>query len=214
MIRVGERLQEKRIRRGLAIEDVSKATKIRVSFLSALEKGDYKNLPSSTYSYGFVRNYAKFLGLPEEETLALFKREYDEEKFQKVLPDGLVAGKDFPLRRIRFGQTLKIVSLIFLVFIFYILFQYRYAILNPPLDVSSPLEGGAVSSQKVLVAGKTDSNATVFVNNETASVDKNGKFKKNINVFSGKVKITVKSVNKFGRTTIVERNIEVKPPSL
>lgn len=213
MIRVGERLQEKRIRRGLAIEDVSKATKIRVSFLSALEKGDYKNLPSSTYSYGFVRNYAKFLGLPEEEALALFKREYDEEKFYKILPEGLV-GKDFPLRRIRFGQTIKIVSLIFLVFIVYILFQYRYAILNPPLNISSPKEGDAIASQEVVITGKTDSNATVFINNETASVDKEGNFRKKINVFEGKTKITIKSVNKFGRTTIIERNIEVKPPSL
>jgi len=42
-------------------------------------------------------------------------------------------------------------------------------------------------------------------------LDKEGNFRKKINVFSGKVKIIIKSVNKFGRTTIVERNIEVKP---
>ena len=213
MIRVGQRLQKERIARGLTIEDVSKATKIRVSFLSALEKGEYKNLPSSTYSYGFVRNYAKFLGLPAPETLALFKREYDEEKLYKVLPEGLVRGKDFPLRRIRFGRSVKLVIFIFLVFLLYILFQYRYAILNPPLNISSPKENSIISSQTVDVIGKTDSNATLFVNNEAVSLDKEGNFRKKINVFSGKVKIIIKSVNKFGRTTIVERNIEVKPPS-
>lgn len=211
MIRVGQRLYEERKRCGLSIEDVSKATKIRISFLSALEKGDYRKLPSSTYSYGFVRNYAKFLGLPEEEILALFKREYDEDKFYKILPEGLARGKDFPLRRIRFAQTFKVVILIFAVFLLYILFQYRYAILNPPLDISSPKEGEAIELPEVFVSGKTDSNATLFVNNEAVLLDKEGNFKKSISVFPGKAKVTVKAVNKFGRTTIIERNIEVKP---
>lgn len=210
MIRVGERLQKERIKKGLTLEEVAKSTKIRSSFLSFLEKGEYKSLPSGTYVYGFVRNYAKLLGLPAEETLALFKREYDEEKFYKVLPEGLIAGKDFPLRRIRFAQTLKIVALIFVVFLSYILFQYRYAILNPPLNISNPAENSVIASQEVLVTGKTDSNATVFVNNEAVSLDKEGNFRKKLNVFSGKAKITIKSVNKFGRTTVVERNIEVK----
>lgn len=214
MIHVGERLQKERIRKGLTLDEISRQTKIRSSFLNSLEKGEYKKLPSGTYAYGFVRNYAKFLGLPEEETLALFKREYDEEKFYKVLPAGLVGGNDFPLRRIKFGRNIKIVISIFLFFILYILFQYRYAILDPPLDVVSPLEGDTVTSQEVFVSGKTDSNATVFVNNEGVLLDKEGNFRKKINVFSGKAKIIIKSVNRFGKTTVVERNIEVKSPPL
>jgi len=211
MIHIGERLQKERIKKGLTLEEVAKATKIRSSFLDSLEKGEYKKLPSSTYAYGFVRNYAKFLGLPQEETLALFKREYDEEKFYKVLPEGLVGGKDFPLHRTKVGRGIIVVVCIFLVFILYILFQYRYAILNPPLNISNPAENSVISSQTIDVIGKTDSNATVFVNEEAASLDKEGNFRKKINVFSGKTKITIKSVNKFGRITIVERNLEIKP---
>ena len=212
MIHVGERLQKERVRKGFTLEEVAKATKIRSSFLDSLEKGEYKKLPSSTYAYGFVKNYAKFLGLPQEETLALFKREYDEEKFYKVLPEGLVGGKDFPLHRTKVGRGIIAVICVFLVFILYIFFQYRYAIINPPLDISSPKENDTITSQEVLVTGKTDSNATVFVNEEAVSLDKGGNFMKKINVFSGKTKITIKSVNKFGKTTIVERNIEAKSP--
>ena len=73
MVHVGEKLSEERIRRGLTLEEVAKATKIRASFLQAIEKGEYKKLPSGTYVHGFVRNYAKFLGLPEYEILSLFK---------------------------------------------------------------------------------------------------------------------------------------------
>lgn len=210
MVRAGERLYEERIKRGYTLEEVSKATKIRSSFLSDIEKGEYKKLPSGTYAHGFVRNYAKFLGLPEDELLALFKREYDEEKFLKVLPEGLLRKDDLPLKRIKFAQTFKVLILVFFVLLVYIIFQYRFAIFNPPLNVSSPKENSIISSQTILVIGKTDPNSTIFINNETASLDNDGSFKKTINVFPGRAKITIKAVNNFGRTTIKERNIEVK----
>ncbi len=210
MIRVGQRLQDARLNRGLTLEEISKTLKIKYSFLQALEDGDYKQLPSSTYAYGFVRNYAKFLGLPEDETLALFKREYDAEKYQKVLPEGLVK-REFPIYRFKFGQTFKLLSLVFVALFLYIVFQYKSAIFNPPLEVISPEENSIVTSQAIIVTGKTDPETTVYVNNEATLVDEEGKFEKRINVFPGKAKITVKAVNKFKKTTVVERNIEVKP---
>ncbi|OGH24088.1 MAG: hypothetical protein A3B47_04435 [Candidatus Levybacteria bacterium RIFCSPLOWO2_01_FULL_39_24] len=210
MIHVGEKLYEERIKRGLTLDEVAKATKIRASFLQAIEKGDYKKLPQGTYAHGFVRNYARFLGLPEHEILALFKREYAEDKFVKVLPEGLTKDSDFSLSKFKITQTLKVLLLIFIVLLVYIIFQYRSAIFNPSLRVSAPAENSIVSSQVVTVIGKTDPNATVFINSEPASLDKDGNFKKTINVFPGRAKITIKSVNNFKRTTILERYIEVK----
>ena len=210
MVHAGERLYQERIKRGYTLEEVSKATKIRSSFLTYIEKGEYKKLPSGAYAHGFVRNYAKFLGLPEYEILSLFKREYDEEKFVKVLPEGLFRKEDFPLRKIKFARTVKLLILIFTVLVAYIIFQYRAAIFNPMLNVSYPLENSIISLQTVTVIGKTDLNSTVFVNNETASLDKDGNFKKTINVFPGTAKIVIKAVNNFNKTTTVERHVEIK----
>ena len=210
MVHVGERLQKERIKRNFAIAEVAKSTKIKPSFLEAIEKGDYKKLPSSTYISGFIRNYARFLGLPEQEFLALFKREYDEEKFIKVLPEGMVGKDDFPLKRIKFAQTFKILALIFVLLLAYIVFQYRSAIFNPPMSISYPSDNQIIMSQEITVTGKTDANSTVYINNETASLDKQGNFKKTINVFPGKSKIIIKSVNNFNKTTVLERHIEVK----
>ena len=210
MIHAGVRLFEARIKKGYTLEEISKATKIRSSFLSAIEKGDYKKLPSGTYALGFVRNYARFLGLPERGLLALFKREYDEEKFIKVLPEGLARREDFPLKRIKIAQTFKILILVFIALLAYIIFQYRSAIFNPPLNVSKPLEGDIIKTQEVNVVGRTDPNSTVFINNETASLDKDGNFTKTINVFPGRAKITIKAVNNFNKITIVDRHIEVR----
>ncbi len=210
MIHAGERLYQERVRKGYTLEEVSKATKIRFSFLSSIEKGEYKKLPSGTYAHGFVRNYAQFLGLPEHELLALFKREYDEEKFQKVLPTGLLRKEDSPLKKLKFAQTFKVLILIFISLLAYIIFQYRAAIFNPTLSVSKPTEGEIIKTQEVDVIGKTDLNSTVFINNETAFLDKDGNFKKTINIFPGRAKIVIKTVNNFNKTTTLERRIEVK----
>lgn len=210
MLHLGERLSEERIKRGYSLEEVSKATKIRQSFLSAIENGEYKKLPSSTYVHGFVKNYARFLGLPEYEILALFKRGYDEKTLLKVLPDGLPRTDDFSISKFKFTQTSRVILLIFFVLLVYIIFQYRSAIFDPSLSVSAPSENSIVSSQEIVVTGNTDANATVYVNSELAVLDKDGNFKKTISVFPGREKIIIKSINSFKRTTTVERDIEVK----
>jgi cytoskeletal protein RodZ len=209
MIRAGQKLKEQRIAKGLSIEEASKETKIKASYLLAIEKGEYKRLPASTYTQGFVRNYAKYLGLSEQEILAIFRREFDEEKTFKVLPEGLVK-EDFSIKKIKLADAVKIMIPLFLILLFYILFQYRFAIISPPLEVLSPVEGAVVLSRTVTVSGKTDPNATIFVNSETASLDSDGNFKKVINVFPGKTTIKVKAINRFGKEKIIERHIEVK----
>ena len=209
MIRAGQKLKDKRIAKGLTIEQVSKETKIRASYLSAIEKGEYQKLPASTYIQGFVRNYAKYLDLNEQEILAIFRREFDEKKAFAVLPKGLVK-EDFPIKRIKLADTAKFIILLAIALLGYIFFQYRFAIISPPLEILTPKDGVIVLSSTVSVSGKTDPNATVFVNNDNVSLDSDGNFKKSINVFPGKIIIKVKAINYFGKEKIVERHIEVK----
>ena len=209
MIRAGQKLKEQRLTKELTIDQVSKETKIKASYISAIEKGEYQKLPASTYIIGFVRNYAKYLDLSEQEILALFRREFDEEKAFAVLPEGLVK-EDFPLYRIRLADTAKIIILLVIILLGYILFQYRYAIINPPLEVLAPTEGTVISSRTITISGKTDPNATVFVNSDNVSLDSDGNFKKSINVFPGKTIIRVKAINYFGKEKIIERHIEVR----
>ena len=103
-----------------------------------------------------------------------------------------------------------VIILLAIILLGYIFFQYRYAIISPPLEVLAPTEGAVVSSRKIVVSGKTDPNATVFVNNDNVSLDSDGIFKKSINVFPGKTIIRVKAINYFGKEKIIERHIEVK----
>lgn len=207
MLKAGERLKEERLKQGLTLEEVSENTKIRKTFLESIEKSEYGKLPASTFAQGFVKNYTQFLGLPENEVLPIFRREFDEERVFKVLPDG-VAKADFPVSRIKKSQFI-LIPFLFLVLILYLLFQYKDALVSPSVDIESPKESQTVSTNLVLVSGTTSPENVVFVNNFPVSVDENGKFKKTVSLFPGKATITVKIVNKFNKTTEIVRHITV-----
>lgn len=210
MLRVGERLQKERTRKGLTLEEVAKATKIRLQFLQAIEKGDYKSLPSSAYIQGFIRNYAEFLELPVRETVAIFKREFDEREYLGVLPKSFTKPEHSALAGFRFGWTPLFIILGLVFILFYVIFQYRSAFINPSLTITAPQENAVVASQIITVTGKTDPNDTVTINDLPAFTDKDGNFKKDITVFAGANSITVKTVNNFGKISIVVRHIILK----
>lgn len=210
MTTAGEKLKEARLERRLTLEDVSKTTKIKESFLKAIEEGDYQNLPSVAYAQGFVRNYANAVELSENEILALFRREFDEDQYLRVLPRGFEKTDEFPIRRFRIRQTVLIFGLAFLFIVGFIIFQYRSAFLDPSLEIYSPKEGESISSSTVRVNGKTEVNSTVFVNEFPVTVGANGAFNKIITVFPGKTSITIKTVNQFGKETTKRINFDVK----
>lgn len=210
MISIGSQFQEERKNKNLSIEEVAKATKIRPDFLNAIERGDYKKLPSPAYAYGFVRNYAKFLGLPVEKSLAIFRREFDEKKAVEVLPRGLTNSSDFSLPRFKIGKSAVVVGAVFLVIAAFLFFQYRAALFNPNLDIDVPEEDQTLNSLNIEVRGKTDPNGILMVENEQVTINPDGSFKKQITVFPGSTSLTFQVENKFGRTTTVEREINIK----
>ncbi|HXZ79242.1 MAG TPA: RodZ domain-containing protein [Terriglobales bacterium] len=66
----GERLRREREMRGIALDEISTATKISNRFLRALEEEKFDLLPGGIFNKGFVRAYAKFLGIDEEQAVA------------------------------------------------------------------------------------------------------------------------------------------------
>jgi cytoskeleton protein RodZ len=67
----GQALAAERERQGLSRADVAQRLHMSAWQVEALEGGDYKRLPKGTFLRGFVRNYAKLLGLDANPVLAL-----------------------------------------------------------------------------------------------------------------------------------------------
>lgn len=83
MSKVSEILRGKRAEKNLELKDISKTLKISVEFLEKIENNRIKELPSYIHAFGFVKSYAKYLGLDETEIEKLFKEEYKKEDFLK-----------------------------------------------------------------------------------------------------------------------------------
>lgn len=66
---IGQKLHQTRQAQALSIEQASRATRIRVHYLQAIERGDLDALPSLAQARGFLRLYASFLGLDAEQIL-------------------------------------------------------------------------------------------------------------------------------------------------
>ena len=66
----GMRLKQEREQRGITLEQISQSTKIGTRFLRALEEDHFEQLPGGIFNKGFVRAYARFVGLDEEQAVA------------------------------------------------------------------------------------------------------------------------------------------------
>ena len=66
----GARLKKEREQRGVTLDDIALSTKIGKRFLQALEDEHFEQLPGGIFSRGFVRAYARHLGIDEEQAIA------------------------------------------------------------------------------------------------------------------------------------------------
>ncbi len=67
---LGEKLRQARDARGLTLSEVAEQTRISALYLESIENDDYRGLPGGIFNKGFVKSYAKFVGVKEEEALA------------------------------------------------------------------------------------------------------------------------------------------------
>jgi len=68
----GEKLRRERELRGISLDQIATATKISTRMLKALEDEKFDLLPGGIFNKGFVRAYAKFLGIDEDQAVADF----------------------------------------------------------------------------------------------------------------------------------------------
>lgn len=66
---LGEKLRQAREERGFTLSEVAEQTRISSLYLESIENDDYRILPGGIFNKGFVKSYAKFVGLNEQEAL-------------------------------------------------------------------------------------------------------------------------------------------------
>lgn len=71
---LGEKLRQAREERGITIMEVSEQTRISPLYLEAIENDDYSPLPGGIFNKGFVKSFAKYVGVDENEALQDYAR--------------------------------------------------------------------------------------------------------------------------------------------
>jgi cytoskeletal protein RodZ len=72
---VGERLRAARVAQGLTLDDIASSTRIPKRHLQTIEEGRYDGLPAPTYSTGFIKSWARQLGLDGRALAEEFRSE-------------------------------------------------------------------------------------------------------------------------------------------
>jgi len=83
---LGQTLREAREAKGLSLDDLQEITKIQKRYLSAIEEGDYAQLPGEFYTRAFIKNYAEAVDL---DSAAIF------EEFASEIPKARQETVDF-----------------------------------------------------------------------------------------------------------------------
>ena len=85
---LAEILKTTREAKGWTLDEVSEITRVRRAYLEALEQAAYDILPSRPFAIGYVKAYAKALGLDEETLADMFKRDMSEPHTRLHAPSG------------------------------------------------------------------------------------------------------------------------------
>src|SRR5215218_2889311 len=163
-----DRLAAARERKGVDLVRAERDTKIRVRYLSALERGDYRDLPGAVYTKGFLRNYAIYLGLDPEDVLRQWRRERGEQ----TAPEAVIVPPrplEEPSRPLRFSPSVVVAALLtagVVLFFVYLGSQLLRYSKPPELSVTSPATAVLTvqaDATTYRLAGMTSAGAVVIV---------------------------------------------------
>ena len=73
---LGALLKTKRTEKNIAIGEVAERLKFSAKQIESLESGDYKGLPEPIFVKGFIKTYARFLGLDADQISALLNEAF------------------------------------------------------------------------------------------------------------------------------------------
>jgi cytoskeletal protein RodZ len=221
MSRLGEILRAQREKKGITLDQAAADTRIREKFLTALEDGDVQSLPGAVYTKGFLRNYAAYLDLNDEELILLYHQER-----------GLVAEPKQTKRAYKTMQPIGKRSLVFtpavfvpvavlavvVLFVGYLYYQFTSFAVAPLLEVSSPATDAIAEEGSFVVRGKTVPNGRVTIQVFPGPMtladikpEADGTFSAPVALTLGANHIVVEVLDPAGKVSRVDRSVLLQP---
>lgn len=168
---------------GLSLAAVSDATKVKIEHLEAIEASDASALPIAAYAVGFVKAYARFLGLDEAALAEQFKKDIGADQPAVSLEAAQTSVTDNAPPISEGARMVSIFGIIaILVFVFWIVLQItagpgdeaasrttqapeqRVRLGSAPLPAPAPRERNEVAETEASTTNEAAPNDTVEPN--------------------------------------------------
>jgi cytoskeletal protein RodZ len=222
--KLGEVLRAAREAKGVDLPQVERETKIRERYLSALERGDYRELPGAVYTKGFLRNYGAYLGLDPEYLIDLYRLETMSSAAER--PAMPAPPRPIGVRRSRTfivspgavaGAILTILVAALVVWLGYEFVNFAR---TPELRVTSPAgDVSAHTSDTITIRGVSVANATITVDglreNPSVTADDEGSFEVTVTLVPGSnvIRVTANDPVTERDSEEVVRTVQVVAPA-
>lgn len=109
---IGQGLRAAREARRLSVDDIAAVTRVRPQHIIAIEALDIGSLPSRPFAIGYVRAYARFLGVDEEAAIERFKVDAPDAREPLRPPVGVTEARDPRLALIAAGTAVVLGAII------------------------------------------------------------------------------------------------------
>lgn len=220
-----DRLAAARERKGVDLVRAERDTKIRVRYLSALERGDYRDLPGAVYTKGFLRNYAIYLGLDPEDVLRQWRRERGEQ----TAPEAVIVPPrplEEPSRPLHFSPSVVVAALLtagVILFFVYLGSQLLRYSKPPELSVTKPATAVVSVDENAttyLLAGMTSPGSIVTVTAAgraelTATAQSSGEWSVQVDLRRGQNRFQISARNpETGKEAETPREVVITVPFL
>lgn len=146
----GSFLRAERELRQIPLGEVATATKIPLRSLQLLEGGQWEDLPAEIFVRGFVRSFARYIGIPEDEACLRYRDIIDQKLRDEQVPDEAapppIESMEVGGRR-KFGLAIVVIIVLILATITLSLFWRRGA--GATTQAVRQTEGQELSSRSV-----------------------------------------------------------------
>ena len=219
MSRLGEILRGQREKKSITLDQAAADTRIREKFLKALEDGDYQSLPGAVYTKGFLRNYAEYLDLDQDELVVLF---HQERGLQAAEPARTFEPMRPIMRRSLIFTPAVLVPVFVLagivLFVGYLYYQFTSFAVAPALDVIDPATDTIAQDAQYVLRGRTVPAGRVTVQVFPGPLTlsdihpaADGTFTATVNLTAGSNHIVVEVLDQSGKVSRVSRSVLLQP---
>lgn len=208
---LGGLLKKARLSQEKDLKEIGKEISIEVKYLEFLEADDYYKLPSPTYTRGFLKHYAEFLKLDSEDLLVQWDKKYNHQKREFKKPKSKIK-KIFRLNQFKFKIILFL--FFFCLILFYLGFGIRNVLFSPRIKIFYPAEDIVTTNSSLIIKGKVNPRATVFINKQSVEQTEEGFFEQKIDLLMGLNQIEISAKKRYSKEKFIYRQIVLEEKTI